>query len=103
MTEAVAQYTPGPWHIALPGGPQGPFYGLVNSAGNVVATQIVGEANARFITGAPAMADALLWIRENLHPKALGRGATDAELYAITHATFALRAAGVIPTPGVHP
>jgi hypothetical protein len=48
-------YTPGPWHIALPGGPQGPFYGLVNSQGNVVATQIVGEANARLIAVAPEL------------------------------------------------
>jgi hypothetical protein len=55
-TDRVA-HTPGPYIIAPPGGPQGPFYGLVNSAGNVVALQIVGEANANLFKAAPDLLD----------------------------------------------
>ncbi len=41
--------THGPYLVVPPGGPAGPFYGLVNSRGNVVALQIVGEGNAKFL------------------------------------------------------
>lgn len=39
----------GPYIVVLPGGPAGPFYGLINERGNVVALQIVGEDNAKFL------------------------------------------------------
>jgi len=43
-------HTPGPYIIAEPGGPAGPFYGIVNDKGNVVAMQILRRD------------DALLWV-----------------------------------------
>lgn len=55
----MSDFTPGPYIIAPPGGPQGPFFGLVNGQGNVVATQIVGEANTRLFQAAPELLEAL--------------------------------------------
>lgn len=46
-------HTPGPWIVGQPGGPAGPFYSLINQQGNVVALQIVGEADARLCSAAP--------------------------------------------------
>lgn len=40
------KHTPGPYIIAPPGGPAGPFWGIVNYAGTVVAMQIINEADA---------------------------------------------------------
>ena len=39
-------HTPGPYIIAEPGGPAGPFYGLVNDKGNVIAMQILRRDDA---------------------------------------------------------
>lgn len=55
VTNQRVAHTPGPWIIVPPGGPQGPFFGLINSAGNVVATQIVGEVDARLIQRTPEL------------------------------------------------
>jgi type VI protein secretion system component VasF len=37
------------------GGPQGPFYGAINSRGNVIALQIVNEPDAKLIVAAPEL------------------------------------------------
>lgn len=47
--------TPGPYNIALPGGPAGPFYGLINPQGRVVAMQIPNKGDAEFLASAPHM------------------------------------------------
>jgi hypothetical protein len=39
------------WIIANPGGPAGPFWGIVSSSGRVVAMQIPDEATAKEIVG----------------------------------------------------
>ena len=39
-------HTPGPYIIAEPGGPAGPFYGIVNDKGNVIAMQILRRDDA---------------------------------------------------------
>lgn len=101
-------FTPGPWQFwetwaeVVKVFESGASRRIAECATDHVTHHVsLGEcrANARLIAAAPAMAEALLWIRENLHPRALGRGATDAELLAITYATMALRQGGVIPTP----
>lgn len=56
--------TEGPYRIALPGGPAGPFYGLVNPAGRVVAMQIPNKDDAEFLAGAPQMENLLRRIWE---------------------------------------
>jgi hypothetical protein len=55
--------TPGPYRIVLPGGPQGPFYGLINPQGRVVALQIPSKDDAEFLANAPRMLNLLqrLW------------------------------------------
>ena len=45
-------HTEGPYIIAEPGGPAGPFYGLVNGSGNVVAMQILRRDDAVFLGAA---------------------------------------------------
>ena len=57
--------TPGPWSTILPGGPQGPFWALMNSErGWIVATQVGFErepANAAYIAASnPAVMIALI-------------------------------------------
>lgn len=49
----MTDHTPGPWTIIPPNGPQGPFHGILSSEGWIVATQVVGAANARLIAAAP--------------------------------------------------
>lgn len=101
----VAQHTAGPWRVQRLS--NSAEFCIQDSAGEPIAwvdritpvTEAREGANAHLIAAAPEMATALLWIREHLHPRMLGRGATDAELLAITHATMVLRQAGVIPTP----
>ena len=46
-------HTPGPYIIAEPGGPAGPFYGIVNDKGNVVAMQILRRDDALLWKAAP--------------------------------------------------
>jgi len=46
-------HTPGPYIIAEPGGPAGPFYGLVNDKGTVVAMQILWRDDAVLWMAAP--------------------------------------------------
>lgn len=46
---------PLPWTIAQPGGPDGPFYGVVASNGNVVALHIFDEQTAVLITKLPQL------------------------------------------------
>ena len=57
--------TPGPYIIIPPGGPAGPFYGLMNAQGNIVATQIVGEDNAAFLASAWEMWQLLIAVWED--------------------------------------
>lgn len=104
----MSDYTPGPWRVLN----RTDILALEETSNSIVvaSTQFfAGEpteqqiADARLIAAAPSMAETLVWIRENLHPKALGRGATDAELLAIGLATKVLREAGVIPTPVLEP
>lgn len=47
-----------------PGGPQGPFWGLLNPKGYVVATQIVGEPDARLFARASELLVALQLLLE---------------------------------------
>lgn len=54
--------TEGPYIIIPPGGPAGPFYGLMNQKGNIVATQIVGEENAKFLASSWEMWELLISI-----------------------------------------
>jgi len=51
-------HTPGPYIIAEPGGPAGPFYGLVNDKGNVVAMQILRRDDALLLHAAPDLLEA---------------------------------------------
>ena len=51
----MSRFTPGPWFVGLPGGPAGPFYSLVNSAGNVIAMQIPRKEDARLIRVTPEL------------------------------------------------
>jgi hypothetical protein len=60
MTAKPLPPTPGPWVLGYPGGPSGPFWSLVNQDGNVVAPQIVNEADARNMQRVPEMLDALI-------------------------------------------
>lgn len=46
-------WTPGPYNTSPPGGPAGPFYGLVNQRGNVVALQIPKREDADLLASAP--------------------------------------------------
>lgn len=91
----------GPWRVGERPQPHSmlPIRGADNKIVGYVARRRDEQANASVMAASPEMADELLWIRENLHPRALGRPATDTELVAITRATRALRHAGVIPTP----
>jgi hypothetical protein len=57
--------TLGPYQVVPPGGPAGPFYGLINERGNVVALQIVGEANARFLAASWEMWQQLVTLWNN--------------------------------------
>lgn len=57
--------TEGPYIIIPPGGPAGPFYGLMNAKGNIVATQIVGEENAAFLASSWEMRQLLIAIWES--------------------------------------
>ena len=60
-------YTPGPYIIAEPGGPAGPFYGIVNDKGTVVAMQILRRDDAVLWMAAPdllAECKAALWRME---------------------------------------
>lgn len=40
------KHTPGPYIIVPPGGPAGPFWGIVSQVGTAVAMQIFSEADA---------------------------------------------------------
>src|SRR5579884_1077934 len=109
-TAVEASHTPGPWVVT---GEIDRFHGgewirPLNAEGyqkselvavvcdfNRYDRDTERQANARLIAAAPSMAAELLWIREHLHPQALGRAATGAELIAITRATKVLREAGV--------
>jgi len=51
-------HTPGPYIIAEPGGPAGPFYGIVNDKGNVVAMQILRRDDAVLWMAAPDLLEA---------------------------------------------
>lgn len=51
------KHTPGPYIIAPPGGPAGPFWGIVSQLGTVVAMQIFAEADALAIVAGLAHAN----------------------------------------------
>jgi hypothetical protein len=57
--------TEGPYIIIPPGGPAGPFYGLMNARGNIVATQIAGEENTKFLASSWEMWQLLIAIWES--------------------------------------
>lgn len=57
--ESMSKFTKRPWNIGLPGGPSGRFWSVVNSDGNVVAMQVTSAANARLISAAPDLLEAL--------------------------------------------
>lgn len=57
--------TEGPYIIIPPGGPSGPFYGLMNAKGNIVATQIAGEENAAFLASSWEMWQLLIALWES--------------------------------------
>lgn len=73
----VPAHTPGPWTVALPGGPQGRYYGIVSQHGYVVALQVPREEDARLMIAAPDLLAALgLLVR---HLRAVEHWPTKAE------------------------